>query len=500
MGLKGINVDGTEYKINYSAIENPINADDIGAESKGTAESKVSEHNTSGTAHDDIRLLIDAITTSKINVSDIIDNLTTNVSNKPLSAAQGVALKTMIDAIKVNTDGTLTEEGAPADAKATGDKLSELKDDLAEIVEKHKSINLFNKDSELLLSDKFIQGSGGYNNLSGSYASHPIKVEAGKTYTFNVNTGYYGSNALVVRFCDENGVLDSLDRGRTASNNGDGSATFTSITYDGYVCVNVRTPSTMMFVEGTSLPIEYVAYFESHTKIKKDVLPIDFIFLNPLYGKSLSLNGDSICYGAGSNGGYGALIGENNNMKVSNIALTGGTIASGTTYSGGSNRHWICRTIVNMPISDYNIVEGGSNDVALNVPLGTLSDGYIATLDDTTFYGAMESVCKQMITRFKGKKYGFLIVHQMKGGIQLSNTRYKAIIDCCEKWGVPYKDLAKECPPLGLFEKDWGNDLSTLRNTYTADDGTGYGDGWHPNEECYRNYYVPKIEAWLRTL
>lgn len=41
--------------------------------------------------------LIDGITTSKINVSDIIDNLTTNVTNKPLSAAQGVALKSLID-------------------------------------------------------------------------------------------------------------------------------------------------------------------------------------------------------------------------------------------------------------------------------------------------------------------------------------------------------------------------------------------------------------------
>ena len=49
------------------------------------------------------RSLIDGITTSKVNVSDIIDNLTTNVTNKPLSAAQGVALKTLIDAITVPT-------------------------------------------------------------------------------------------------------------------------------------------------------------------------------------------------------------------------------------------------------------------------------------------------------------------------------------------------------------------------------------------------------------
>lgn len=113
-------------------------AEEVGADASGTAESKVSEHNVSDTAHNDIRLLlqglierlnaladsddetldqmsevvayiksnkslIDAITTSKVSVSDIIDNLTTNVSNKPLSAAQGVALKALIDAIVIPT-------------------------------------------------------------------------------------------------------------------------------------------------------------------------------------------------------------------------------------------------------------------------------------------------------------------------------------------------------------------------------------------------------------
>lgn len=111
-------------------------ASEVGADASGTAEGKVSAHNTSDMAHNDIRLLIDglttrlnaladsddttldqmsevvayiksnkslidAITTSKVSVSDIIDNLTTNVSNKPLSAAQGVKLKELIDAIVV---------------------------------------------------------------------------------------------------------------------------------------------------------------------------------------------------------------------------------------------------------------------------------------------------------------------------------------------------------------------------------------------------------------
>lgn len=101
-------------------------------------ENYVNAHNTAIDAHNDIRLLIenltthlntladsddttldqmseivayiksnknliDSITTSKVNVSDIIDNLTTNVNNKPLSAAQGVALKMLIDAIVIPT-------------------------------------------------------------------------------------------------------------------------------------------------------------------------------------------------------------------------------------------------------------------------------------------------------------------------------------------------------------------------------------------------------------
>ena len=113
-------------------------AEEVGADAAGTAESKVSAHNTAADAHNDIRLLvqgltdrlnafadsddetldqasefvtyikanrslIESITTSKVSVADIIDNLTTNVSNKPLSAAQGVALKALIDAIAVPT-------------------------------------------------------------------------------------------------------------------------------------------------------------------------------------------------------------------------------------------------------------------------------------------------------------------------------------------------------------------------------------------------------------
>ena len=132
------------------------NYTDVGADKSGTASSTVSTHNTNTGAHNDIRLelkalsdrinaaldsddttldelseivayikankaLIDGVTTSKVNVSDIINNLVTNVTNKPLSAAQGVALKALINAITVptktseltNDSGFLTSETDP---------------------------------------------------------------------------------------------------------------------------------------------------------------------------------------------------------------------------------------------------------------------------------------------------------------------------------------------------------------------------------------------------
>lgn len=111
---------------------------EVGADKSGAATSAVSAHNVAGDSHNDIRLLIEgltarlnaladsddttldqmseivayiksnkalieSITTSKVNVSDIVNNLTTNISDKPLSAAQGVALKARIDGIVIPT-------------------------------------------------------------------------------------------------------------------------------------------------------------------------------------------------------------------------------------------------------------------------------------------------------------------------------------------------------------------------------------------------------------
>ena len=47
---------------------------------------------------------LESLTTGKVNVSDIVDNLTTSNASKVLSAKQGVALKALIDALDSELD------------------------------------------------------------------------------------------------------------------------------------------------------------------------------------------------------------------------------------------------------------------------------------------------------------------------------------------------------------------------------------------------------------
>ena len=223
-------------------------AADVGADAAGTASGAVDAHNVSGAAHADLRALIegltsrlnaladsddttldqlseivayiksnktliDAVTTGKVSVSDIVDNLTTNASGKVLSAAQGVALKAMIDGIVIPTalpnpqpitingqrydgseavtvttaeiDDTLTQSGKAADAKAVGDQLSALNQAKA-------------NNADLAAVAK----SGSYNDLTGK-PTIPAAYTL-PTASASVLGGVKVGTGLTI---DENGVL-----------------------------------------------------------------------------------------------------------------------------------------------------------------------------------------------------------------------------------------------------------------------------------------------------
>lgn len=149
-------------------------AEQVGADPKGAAASAVSQHNAAEDSHNDIRLelkainerltaffdsddktldelseivayitsnktLIDSITTSKVNVTDIINDLVTNVANKPLSAAQGVVLKGLIDTLS-NSLSNYQPKGDYALKSELPTKVSQLQNDKGYLTE-HQDIS-----------------------------------------------------------------------------------------------------------------------------------------------------------------------------------------------------------------------------------------------------------------------------------------------------------------------------------------------------------------------
>lgn len=155
--LSGFGLDDEVYTKNELYNKKEIDELIENVENAGTDNATaLRNHNASKEAHEYIRGLIDQLSSDKINRTDIINNLTSLITDKPLSAAQGAALKKLIDEITVPTklsdleedenhrtvtdaekekwdkpsievDTTLTKSGMAADAQTVGEKFDNIK-------------------------------------------------------------------------------------------------------------------------------------------------------------------------------------------------------------------------------------------------------------------------------------------------------------------------------------------------------------------------------------
>lgn len=411
---------------------------------------------------------------------------------------QGVLYKTTAD---VESGETLVV-GTNCVVDVIGDDLSDVKNKVDYEFVRYRSENLLDKDSATQ-GYYFNQTNGTLVSSANQFAAY-VEHDGAGHYSFYVDKNFFGSGALKV--CLFNSSKSYIKTLTATEVSGSGANTLVDLEltsqdaesskYFGYN-YGISKLNTAMFVKGLIYPSTYIKFIDTmtipHVKLINDNLGIAKIEENPLKGKKISLNGDSICAGAGYAGGYGGIIGSENNMIVQNIAQNGATIAADTYFVDTTPRPWVCRTISNMDAdADYAIVEGGINDSVGTGGIGTISSGYDAVLDDTTFAGAFESMLKQLILRFKGKKIGYIAVHKATQYFSSNTTNpsidyYNVAIACCKKWGVPVCDLNINCPPLGYIDD--------LKTAYTYN-----SDGWHPNENGYRKYYVPYITAWLKTL
>ncbi len=215
---------------------------------------------------------------------------------------------------------------------------------------------------------------------------------------------------------------------------------------------------------------------------------------NKIANKKLGVDGDSIAHGnENSNVSFANLIAENNSMILQKLAYGGATITYGT-QNEGVNRHWICTSVLNLDNDcDLVLVEGGFNDYGLNIPLGTITDSMTSSIDNTTFYGALETLARNLLSKFATSKVAFVTTHKINSAYRTANSIGKtytdyinAIKEVMEKYSIPVIDL---------YNNSKFNTELTSYKSYTCN-----SDGVHPTTSGYNTFYNQLIVNSLNNL
>lgn len=145
--------------------------------------------------------------------------------------------------------------------------------------------------------------------------------------------------------------------------------------------------------------------------------------------------GDSITYGYDANTCYGEILSNAEKLSFVNYGLSGNRIAvsSDDVYSPMYVRY----ADMNDDL-DIITVFGGTNDYASQTPIGTNDDE-----SGSTFKGALNILCKGLLTKYNGKRLGFITpIHRAREGNPIPLVEYvNAVKEICGKYAIPVLDL-----------------------------------------------------------
>lgn len=355
--------------------------------------------------------------------------------------------------------------------------------------------NLYNKEDTRKIDGKYINfgvDPPSQANSVETEISHPVSAKPGEKFTLLFNTNFFGVNNCRVLLRDKNG--NYIDRLTPTLNGNIGTLTMPAMyTQLDHFIFSLRKVDrdVLMVVRGTTYPSSYIPFLNQFTEdlalnntMKKQV---DAMLggATTLKGKRIGAVGDSIMRGANSNNGWIGRIADKNDMTYVNLAQDGAVITRGIKTSGGAAVPSVLDQIDQLTGEhDYYLVEGGTNDADYSVPMGVITTGFNATLDETTFCGAFESACKKLINKGHGKQIGFIVAQKM-GTVTWQNKRYPYFLkamEVCRKWGVPY---------LNLWDDFYLNPAVEALNT------AYYVDTQHLTPAGY-DLTAPVIESWMR--
>lgn len=468
---------------------------------------------------------------------------------------------TWVDAGIASTDSTLSVAGMAADAKATGDEISSLKEDLSntsDIITKisddsytmtlisydeydsNRSLTSVGKDVTIgsvilsfpvtagtIIKVSLVNRTGG-NILYFFQDQKTVPWDSNTHIIGNINYGdsFYGyiyvptGATYLVTNGDINNLVSVVSLvGSSNSMKYRGTLSqgaFTNALVGTYAVSNANVtglPSEMTQAYGwltCYVPDQLYVLVESNTP-KTTWLKeggSDWVKIYPsgvsggsrLGGKLIAYNGDSICESRFS--GF-ASNGGGYPYLISQIV--GGTYenkaVSGGTLAVSSAGHHICETIAGMnDNADIVCIDGGINDYWLDVPLGDFSESdFTGEVDNTTVCGALESIFRQAINKWVGIPIVFVIVHKITTTAWTTNGAGYTFAQEREKLiGICKK---YSIPYVDMWAEGGLNAyMSALNNAFLNGGGNTHPDGCHPDVNGYRKYYVPRLISMFESL
>ena len=431
------------------------------------------------------------------------------------------SLEARMSAFSKLEDGSTTGDAELVDARIAhngkawdtlGEHVRDINNRLTVDIEEHlgrvvESVNLFNK----LVATEGIWLSpygGQVEEADGYVVSDYIPFDLDSTYRntkdndwFVLGVTFYDKNKNRIALASDVNAYVTVKAAYKEWHFGEAAlTTHPPIANARYVRFSFNmSKENVMIVKDAEYPNAYIPYykrFEYSKAFKEQLECVKDGVDSPLSGKTLIFTGDSICAAQIDNGDgtYGSRYGWCEIIKENNPSITmknygaGGTTVGKHSTSSDTILDRLEVMYNEFPDADYIVLQGGVNDCySSKITLGEISKGYNATLDNTTFCGAMENLLKTALLKWKGKKVCYIVTFKVPTADSGNFEAYmKKAMEICEKWSVPYIDLYHNS---GLEYH-----LSEIATAYSYG-----GGGLHPNIEGYR-VITPKIENWLKTL
>lgn len=330
------------------------------------------------------------------------------------------------------------------------------------------------------------------------FTSGSIAVEEGDVITFGPIQQWLPH---YLQAYDENGVLAdanvSIDRLTLPERNLYNYHICSYTVPAGVASVRLALPADMgiIFTITKNQPfdaVDFNAYWQDPSRVKY-VQKLGQLFEektdSPLRGHSALFLGDSICYAADNdfyyNAGWAGRLDAINGMDTLNLSSPGASLS--TVWA--DNRIVAQFDQTTRTDFEFIVMQGVANDASQDTPIGTLSEGFDAELDESTVAGGIEGLFREAKRRYPNATLGFIITYPLpllsSGAYPDIDEYVDLLIAACEKWEIPYLDL--------YHDKEFYNDvLKVNSNVYLF-------DGVHPNGAGYDLIY-PEVEAFMEEL